>query len=306
MMMSDMALIAAALLAGLSIGLGMLALTRRLGQASAGTSDALRTSLQRQRMILQEQSQTADERTKLAELSRAVGRLVPESGLRRDLLRRYQDAGWPGRWDDERLLGFAILLGIPGAVLLALLLALVRPILFPLGVIGLPLGLGLVSSFLGSATQTRRQAVSQSMPFIMDMMVMSLQAGASKQQTMERVAHDYAGQPVGDEFAAVLADVRSGMSFQDAIANFRLRIPVREVETFADDVIESERMGRPVAETLEHSSSRFKTLRIQNAREAAGKAKVMILIPGVLILFAGLLILFAPFAMKFLQGGYSR
>ena len=43
-------------------------------------------------------------------------------------------------------------------------------------------------------------------------------------------------------------------------------------------------------------------MRIQNAREKAGKAKVLILIPAVLLLFAGLLILFAPFAIKFLKG----
>ena len=294
--------LAASVLASVCVGALAYAAVTRSARALAGAQDGPLESLRRQRHLLGEQT---DRRrlARLLPLAQAVGQAMPLQSLRRALALRYQQAGWPHNWTDEQLVGLAVMLGVPLAAAATLALLPVKPVLAPLGLLALAGGAGIFHSWLGDVITRRRLEISHAVPFVMDLMAVSLRAGASMQITMEQIASDYAAHPVGEEFAAVLADIRSGVTFTDALGHLRTRVPVREVQVFADDVIQSERMGRPIADTLEHCAARFKTVRIQAAREFAGKAKVAILIPGVLILFASLIVLFAPFALRFLKGG---
>jgi pilus assembly protein TadC len=80
---------------------------------------------------------------------------------------------------------------------------------------------------------------------------------------------------------------------------------VSVVRTFVDDVIQSEELGRPIADTLERLADRVRVRRVQEAVDTAGKAKVMVLVPGMLVLMATLLVLFAPFIVRWYYGGYT-
>ena len=75
------------------------------------------------------------------------------------------------------------------------------------------------------------------------------------------------------------------------------------VTTFVDDLLQSEELGRPIADTLESLADRVRTIRTQDAIDTAGKAKVMVLVPGTLILLACMIMLFAPFIVKFYYQG---
>jgi len=293
---------AAAGLAGVSLGTLAYGVTRWLLHRDDDPSESFRDAVRRQRDLLFQGDPGAGRWAFLAPLSVRLGRRFPIPDVRESIVERYRQAGWPGRLSDDHVVGLSVLAGVPVAVVAILLLLLIKPVAAPLGVLGLLFGIGGASAYLGDLAKKRTRAIAKAFPFVMDMMTMSLQAGASMQMTMERIGDDYAGHPIGEEFAAVLADIRSGASFIDAVLNLRARASMPEIDNFADDVVQSERMGRPIAETLAHSSERFKTLRIQTAREAAGKAKVLVLVPAILLLLAGLLILFAPFAIKFLKG----
>lgn len=245
--------------------------------------------------------------------------LVKQLGLgtmRNDLAQRYAAAGWPGGLDDDELFTMSLLggvllggfLAVMSFVLMQMLdmtgaLPVVLPIL--LLMIGLLLGPGVASGRLDGIAKDRTKSIGRTMPFVLDLLVLTIRAGAALRSAIERVTLDFHGTPVGTEFRATLADLELGMTNRDAFLNLAKRAPIPVVRTFVDDLVQSEELGRPIADTLESLSDRVRTIRVQDAIDTAGRAKVLVLIPGTLILFACLIILFSPFIVKFYYQGSS-
>lgn len=225
--------------------------------------------------------------------------------LRNDLTKNYARAGWPGGLTDDELVAISLLVGFVLCFPLGALFALFDPYLAPLGVLGLLMGPGLVSTKLLGQGKVRDNAIIRVMPFVLDLLVLSLRAGASLSVAMGIVAKDYKGHPLGEEFGATLKDIEMGTTLKTAFENLAQRVPSRVVRTFVDEVIQSEELGRPIAGTLERLSDRVRVTRVQDATNVAGKAKVMVLVPGLLVLLATLIVLFAPWVVKFQEENVS-
>lgn len=235
----------------------------------------------------------------------ALARVIGLGSLRATLAERYARAGYPGGLDDDELLGLGLLLGIPLAIPLALILSFVSPLLAPLGIVLVVLGPGLLSSIYNSKGTQRELSITRVMPFVLDLLVLTMRAGASLQQAIERVTEDYRGHPIGREFAAVLSDLSTGTTVREAFENMQERIPVPAVRTFVDDLVQGDELGRPLADIFERQADESRIRRVQEATDTAGKAKVLVLIPGMLVFIAVLLLLFAPFAVRWYYGGLS-
>jgi tight adherence protein C len=225
--------------------------------------------------------------------------------IRSDLTKNYARAGWPGGLTDDELVAIALLVGAVLCIPLAVLFGLYDPFLAPLGFIGLLMGPGLVSTKLLGQGKVRDNSIIRVMPFVLDLLVLSLRAGASLSVAMGIVAKDYKGHPLGEEFGATLKDIEMGTTLKTAFESLAQRVPSRVVRTFVDEVIQSEELGRPIAGTLERLSDRVRVNRVQDATNVAGKAKVMVLVPGLLVLLATLIVLFAPWVVKFQEENVS-
>lgn len=235
----------------------------------------------------------------------ALARVIGLGSLQATLAERYARAGYPGGLDDDELLGLGLLAGVPLALLLGLVLAFVNPLLAPLGLALVLLGPGLLSSSYNSQGTKRELAITRVMPFVLDLLVLTMRAGASLQQAVERVTEDYRDHPIGLEFAAVLSDLSTGTTVREAFENMQERLPIPAVRNFVDDLVQGDELGRPLAEVFERQADASRIRRVQDATDTAGKAKVLVLIPGMLVFIAVLLLLFAPFAVRWYYGGLS-
>ena len=230
---------------------------------------------------------------------------LPFDGLRQALAERYARAGWPGGLEDDELFGISLLIGIALCLPAIVLLGAIFPLLAPAGVLVIPAGPALVSANLSGRGAKREQQIARIMPYALDLLVLTIRAGASLLQAMERVAADYADHPVGVEFKGTLTDIELGMTSHQAFSNLGRRVPIPVVRALADEIKLAEELGRPVVETLEHLAEQARTRRVQHAVDVAGQAKVKVLIPGMLILMACLVVLFSPFIVKAIYGGYA-
>lgn len=233
-----------------------------------------------------------------------IVRVLPLDSLRVSLSKRYAAAGWPGGLTDDEVLAIAVLIGVVLAVPVFVLFLPVKPLLAPLGLVLLVAGPGFVSASLAARATARQQSISRTMPFVLDLLGLTMRAGASLRIAMEGVAADYEDHPIGVEFAATLTDLNMGLTLRDAYRNLARRAPMPVVTALVDDLIQSDELGRPLADTLERQSDRVRARRVQEATETAGKAKVLVLIPGMLVLLACLLVLFAPFIVRYYYGGF--
>lgn len=234
-----------------------------------------------------------------------LSKLAPLTSVRESLAERYARAGWPGGYTDDEVYALALALGAAIAVVFAAVIALFNPLFAPLGLVGLLAGPGLVSSSLNSMGERRELEITRAMPFVLDLLVLTMRAGAPLPEALERVALDYSGHPIGTEFKAIITDLELGVTTREAFENLAARVPIPDVKTFVDDVVQAGELGRPVAEALERLADRARVRRVQEASETAGKAKVLVLIPGMLVFVATLLLLFSPFIVRYFHGGYS-
>ncbi len=292
-------------MAGLAAGIGSYVLAVRVREEAARTRVDLGDAQRRLRRERAEQ-ESGLFGLMVAALPpfTAVARALPASAGE-SILERYVRAGWPGGLEDDEIVGVALLVGVFIAVLTTLAILMIYPLAAPLGVLGFLMGPGLVSGSLTRRAADRDKDIARTMPFVLDLLVLTMRAGAPLNTAMERVAIDYARHPIGLEFRSVLTDLEMGVTKEDALANLGNRVPIEAVRTFADDLTEAEHLGRPVADTLQRLADRSRERRITQANETAGQAKVMVLVPGMLVFIATLLLLFSPFVVKYFYGGYG-
>lgn len=299
-------LVAACILAGLAIGLIVYATALTMGIRAQPVAMVIGDAHLRIRRERAKQDSTLFGLVmSLMPVLVPVARRLPLESIRRSLSGRYARAGWPGGLSDDEILGIALLLSVVCTIPAILIVAVFKPVAAPLGLLALLLGPGLVSMSLSSRGDQRELAISRTMPFVLDLLVLTIRAGASLNIALERVVIDYADHPIGIEFRATLTDLELGATLTQAFQNLLKRAPVPVVRTFVDDVIQSEELGRPIADTLERLADRVRVRRVQEAVDTAGKAKVMVLVPGMLVLMATLLVLFAPFIVRWYYGGYT-
>ena len=232
----------------------------------------------------------------------ALGRVLGLKGVRATLTEGYARAGYPDDMTDDEVLGKGVILGFFMATPVVMLIALIDWRFVPAGFLLALMGPGLLSSSYSSMGDKRERAISRVMPFVLDLLVLTMRAGSSLQQSLKQVAADYEEHPIGVEFRAVLADLATGTTTKEAFLHFHERVPIDAVGLFVDDLIMGEELGRPLAEVFERQADQSRVRRVQDAMDTAGKAKVMVLVPGMLVFVAVLILLFAPFALRWWYG----
>lgn len=287
-------------LAGLTVGLVAWVLVRSAGRRTESVRSLLSDA---QRSLKREEARGGTLMVRmgsaLAPIAGPLANRLPLESLKKSLSERYARAGWPGGFSDDEVMGLSILLGFLCLPLVAIALAIVDLRLAWLSpVLAVPTGTLVLSVVFNGQGNRRELSIARDMPYVMDMLVLMVHAGAHLRDAFRQVSDDYRGTHIGTEFRWILLDLKLMLTMKEAVENFQQRAPVPVVTTFVDNVIQSQETGQPIAETLRKLTGRVRSMRTRMALETAGKAKVQVLAPGILVLMAGLILLFGPFIMR--------
>lgn len=148
--------------------------------------------------------------------------------------------------------------------------------------------------WLESLVADRRTAVSRQFPYFMDMAVMSMEAGASFQETLAAYVRDNEGEPLADDLSQVLAEMQMGKTLTDALQGMNERTSTPLVQNALLSIIQGERMGTPVAQVLSEQSETIRFARSQTAERLAEEIKVRMQGPAMLLLISVLLLILGP------------
>jgi sugar phosphate isomerase/epimerase len=83
----------------------------------------------------------------------------------------------------------------------------------------------------------------------------------------------------------------AGMSLADALRGLAARAGVSALSTLVSALIQTERLGTQIADTLRVQSEAMRVRRLQLAEEIAQKAPVKMLFPAAILIFPALLIM---------------
>ncbi len=152
------------------------------------------------------------------------------------------------------------------------------------------------SSRLNSKVDTRSRAIQRSLPDVLDLLVISVEAGLGFEQAVDRVIHNVPGD-LSDEFARVLGETSAGSSRSDALRALQDRVDLPEIRSFVLAMIQADKFGVSIGRVLRGQADEMRIKRRQLAQERAQKAPVKMLIPMVFCIFPALFVVILGPAM---------
>jgi tight adherence protein C len=138
----------------------------------------------------------------------------------------------------------------------------------------------------------RRQAqLFRGFPDALDLMRMCIQAGLGLDATLDRVGREIrlSCPPLSQELAMTGYELRAGASRAQALRHLAQRVGLADVEAWVSTLIQSDRFGTSISESLQVYALALRNKRKLAAQEAAAKLPIKLLIPLVFCLFPGLL-----------------
>ncbi len=219
------------------------------------------------------------------ELVGRIGAMLPASPkdlprLKRRLLRAgFRHPGAAGWLQGARLAGAAAL-GV-GAVLVAwrsdapadkLLLGSAAAAMF---------GYMAPNLYLAWRLGGRRHAIERGLPNALDLMVICVESGLGIDQTTIQVARElHAAHPeIADEFAVMNLELRAGKPRAEALHNLAERTGAEDVRKLVAVLVQTDRFGTSVAQSLRGHADYLRTMARQRAEERAAKLAVKLVFP---------------------------
>lgn len=222
---------------------------------------------------------------------------VPDEGWERSALRtRFMNAGWRKR--GAPMLFFAaktvLALGLP--LITAIVLLAFAPrlrgdrFLFILLVVA-ALGYYLPNLVLSHIAGRRQREIFETIPDALDLLTICVEAGLSLERALVKVASEIHIKSVtlAQELQLVLMEMRAGFTKEKALRNFALRSGVEDVDSLVAMLVQSERFGTSMGDSLRVHSDNLRTRRRMLAEEAAAKIALKLLFPLIVCIFPPLM-----------------
>jgi len=224
-----------------------------------------------------------------------IGSAVSMGPTSENLRKKVSHAGFHARWAPHVFLGIKILLilaALPIFPALKLSTGLSTPGVLLLGILCLLIAFLLPDLVLNSRLKARRVSIRHHLPDAVDLLEVCVSAG---------IGLDMAWNMVGDEIRRVcpiLADemtltnleIHLGSTQVDAMRHLSERTGVLEISRLVAVLVQSERFGTSIAETLCTFAASMREGRSMRAEEAAEKMSVMMLLPMVFFIFPAVFI----------------
>ncbi len=237
----------------------------------------------------------------LAGMLKRVGEKVPRSPKELgSLRRRLVQAGY--RRDEALTIFFGIRVTV-ALFLFALLSSSIfmRPNL-ALALGGLGLGYVLPGMVLARKAKARAHRIQLALADMLDLLVVSVEAGLGLDQALSRVGAElaFAYPELSDELRLINLELRAGKPRSEALRNLADRTGVDDLSSLVTMLIQTDKFGTSVAQSLRVYSETLRTKRRQRAEEAAAKTGVKMVFPLVFCIFPAIwVVTIGPAAIKF-------
>jgi tight adherence protein C len=167
---------------------------------------------------------------------------------------------------------------------------------------GLGVGYVLPGMVLARKAKARAHRIRLSLADMLDLLVVSVEAGLGLDQALSRVGTElaFAYPELSDELRLINLELRAGKPRSEALRNLADRTGVEDLSSLVTMLIQTDKFGTSVAQSLRVYSETLRTKRRQRAEEAAAKTGVKMVFPLVFCIFPAIwVVTIGPAAIRF-------
>ncbi len=175
--------------------------------------------------------------------------------------------------------GYATARSVGNTMLLSVLLAFV--------------GFYVPTFFIAMRQRQRHSEILSALPDGLDLMVVCVEAGLGLGAALQRVGVEIqlSSPQLADELSLVNQEMQTGVARIDALRNLAERTGVDDIYSLVAMLIQTDRLGTSVAQSLRAHAESMRTRRRQRAEQMARKASIKLAFPLVFLIFPALLVI---------------
>jgi tight adherence protein C len=161
-----------------------------------------------------------------------------------------------------------------------------------LTVVALGYGLFLPSFLLSRKISNRQNRITRALPDALDLMVVCVEAGLGLNAALHRVGREMelVEPALSEELAITNREIRAGKPRDEALRNLGDRTGVDDVKSLVAMLVQTDRFGTSIADSLRVFADSMRTKRRQRVEELVAKAAIKLIFPLLLFIFPALLI----------------
>lgn len=157
--------------------------------------------------------------------------------------------------------------------------------------------------WLSGMIKKRSEEVLRAMPFIIDMLALSVEAGLDFMAAIQRVIEKAPASALNEEFETLIRETKIGSSRAEGLRQMGWRINIIEINSFCATLIAADSVGASIGPLLKQLSTELRVKRSARAEQAGATAATKILIPMIFFILPAVLVaIFAPMVLKMMTG----
>lgn len=167
------------------------------------------------------------------------------------------------------------------------------------------LGFVLPEAWVKDVRRKRDTEIIKALPTYLEYLTMCVDAGLNFSGALKQAVDKGPAGSMKNEFRIVLRDINAGQTRADALTRMERRLDLKDVTVFIRAIIQAEKMGSSMKDTLQIQAKQRLNERFQRAEKMAMEAPVKLVIPLVLFIFPlTFVILLFPIVVKFMSQGF--
>ncbi len=152
--------------------------------------------------------------------------------------------------------------------------------------------------------QKKQKEFMRYFPDAVDLLSVCVEAGLGIDGAIERVANEFSGlsKAVSNEFNRLSKDVMSGLPREEALKNMSKRVNTTDLQSFTAMLVQSEKMGTSIAQSLRIYCESLRTRKKQRIEELVQSASAKMTLPMILFLLPALfIVILYPAVIKIME-----
>lgn len=236
--------------------------------------------------------------------------------MREDFDRRLISAGFEGLLDGRELIALRLLMPLVMGTLFAFALH------YAMGVLPGRVGLALRARepifilllfawmflqppmWLGQAVRARHKNIEIALPFTLDLLTLSVEAGLDFMTAIKRIIDRRPVDALNEELIRMFREVQLGKTRRESLRDMSNRVGQADLRSVTNALIQADELGVSIGSILRIQSDQMRTRRFLNAEKAANEAPVKMLLPLICFIFpAVFLVLLGPVILQAMRLG---